>query len=379
MQRWLLVAGDFTPLGGMDRANHALAMHLARRAGAEVHLVTHRAWDDLAALPNVRVHRVARPGGSHLLGMSLLARSGRHWARRLAAQNARVVVNGGNCAWGDINWVHYVHAAWAPKQDGGLVRWAKAMLVHAYARRAEWTCVRGARVVVANSEKTRAIVIERLGVAAERVHTVYYGIDTEHFHPPTEAERAEARSRLGWSDDRPAVVFVGALGDLRKGFDALFQAWRLLGQDARWDARLVVAGAGSALAHWRRRVAEAGLSRSVQFLGFRADIPAVLAGCDILVSPTRYEAYGLNVQEALCCGLPALVSASAGVAERYPPELHGLLLPDPIDAHDLAARLRVWREARDSFRALAAPLGQALRLRTWERCAGEIVELAGPH
>ena len=25
---------------------------------------------------------------------------------------ARVVVNGGNCAWPDINWVHAVHAAW---------------------------------------------------------------------------------------------------------------------------------------------------------------------------------------------------------------------------------------------------------------------------
>jgi hypothetical protein len=55
--------------------------------------------------------------------------------------------------------------------------------------------------------------------------------------------------------------------------------------------------------------------------------------------------------------------------------LHSLLLPDPTDAHDLAARLRAWREARDSFRALAAPLGKALRSRTWERCAAEIVEL----
>src|SRR5262249_8967970 len=125
-RRWVLVSGDFTPLGGMDRANHALAGYLARREGAEVHLVTHRAWDDLVALPGVRVHRVARPAGSHLLGMPLLARAGRRWARRLAAEGARVVVNGGNCAWGDINWVHYVHAAWVPRQGGGLVRRGQA-------------------------------------------------------------------------------------------------------------------------------------------------------------------------------------------------------------------------------------------------------------
>ena len=56
---WLIVAGDLTPLGGMDAANHALARHLATRA--EVHLVTHRAWPDLASLPTVRVHHVWRP------------------------------------------------------------------------------------------------------------------------------------------------------------------------------------------------------------------------------------------------------------------------------------------------------------------------------
>ena len=38
----------------------------------------------------------------------------------------------------------------------------------------------------------------------------------------------------------------------------------------------------------------------------------------VLVSAPRHEAYGLNVQEAHCRGLPDLVSASAGVAERYP-------------------------------------------------------------
>src|SRR4051794_29565470 len=103
---WVLVTGDFTPLGGMDRANHGLASYLARRPGAEVHLVTHRAWHDLTTLPGVRVHRVARPGGRHLLGAPLLARAGRREARRLAPRRARVVVNGGNCRWCDINWVH---------------------------------------------------------------------------------------------------------------------------------------------------------------------------------------------------------------------------------------------------------------------------------
>jgi glycosyltransferase involved in cell wall biosynthesis len=377
MRPWLLVAGDFTPLGGMDCANHALARYLAGGTGAEVHLVTHRVGDDLAGRPGVHVHRVARPRGSHLLGMPLLARAGRRWARRLAPGGARVVVNGGNCAWGDVNWVHYVHAAWDPRAEGPPARRAKAVVAHRYFRGTEWARVRRARLVIANSQRTRAELIGRLGLPGERVHTVYYGVDPGRFHPPTAAGRAAARRRLGWADDdRPAVAFVGALGDRRKGFDTLLAAWRTLAGRPSWDARLVVLGAGPALASWRARAAAEGLGRSVQFLGFRPDVPAVLAACDLLVSPARYEPYGLNVHEALCSGLPALVSATAGVAERYPPALHDLLLPDPDDAAALARRLRAWRDAGDAPRAAVAALGRALRARTWDHCAAEIVRIA---
>lgn len=73
---WLLVAGDFSPLGAMDRANMALARYLADRG--PVHLVTHRAWEDLAADPNVAVHLVPRPFGRHMLGGPLLAWVGQH-------------------------------------------------------------------------------------------------------------------------------------------------------------------------------------------------------------------------------------------------------------------------------------------------------------
>jgi glycosyltransferase involved in cell wall biosynthesis len=379
MSPWLLVSGDFTPLGGMDRANHALAAHLAGE-GAEVHLVTHRAWADLEASPNVSVHRVARPWGSHLLGELLLDRAGRSRARRLAARGGRVLVNGGNCRWGDVNWVHYVHAAWQPEggPGGGALRRAKRLVADRRFRRTEREVIGRARVVVANSNRTRRDVIEHLGVAADRVRTVYYGADAERFRPPSPAERAASRAALGWgeADARPAVAFVGALGDARKGFDTLFEAWRRLARDPGWDARLVVAGAGAALPAWRARAEAEGLGGSVQFLGFRDDVPRVLAACDLLVSPTRYEAYGLNVQEALCCGLPALVTASAGVAERYPLGLASLLLPDPDDPADLADRIAAWRAAPSAVAPAVAELGEALRGRGWGACAAEIVALA---
>src|SRR5262245_51740068 len=120
MTPWLLVSGDFTPLGGMDYANHALAKYLAGRLSAEVHLVTHRAWPDLTELPKLKVHPVWRPLRSHLAGMPLLAWRGQRWAKRLERHQARVVVNGGNCVWHDVSWVHYVHAAYEAPIHGSL-------------------------------------------------------------------------------------------------------------------------------------------------------------------------------------------------------------------------------------------------------------------
>ncbi len=374
---WLIVTGDFTPLGGMDRANYALAKYLASREGAEVRLVAHRVWADLEALPSVQVHRALRPRGSHLLGIPFLASLGRQWARKLSSRGGRVVVNGGNCSWGDVNWVHYVHAAWNPEVAGSTspLRRLKGAMHSAYSLRSERRALRSARVIVTNSDRTRDDVIRHFNVAPQRVHRVYYGSDPEQFSLITPEERILAKTQFGWHDDRPIVAFVGALGDQRKGFDTLFEAWKILSADPGWQARLVVAGAGASLPDWRTRAQAAGFADSIEFLGFREDVPHVLAACDVLVSPTRYEAYGLNVQEALCRGLPAIVTATAGVAERYPDSLRSLLLPDPDNPSDLAERLRSWKADRVSIQERIGPLGQSLRERTWNQCAAEFVSL----
>jgi glycosyltransferase involved in cell wall biosynthesis len=142
---------------------------------------------------------------------------------------------------------------------------------------------------------------------------------------------------------------------------------------------LVVIGVGAELQQWQHRAAEAGISSRIHFLGFRSDVPDLLRAADCLVAATRYEAYGLGVHEALCCGLPAIVSATAGVAERYPSYLSDLLIPDPADATDLAARLRQWREASHHYSQLVGSLSEELRCYTWDDMARNILDRINKH
>ena len=373
-EAFALVSGDFVKTGGMDRANYALASYLARR-GRTVHLASHRADQEILNEGKVTLHRVAKPLNSYLLAEPMLARAGRRLASNVAASGGRVVVNGGNCDWPDVNWVHYVHAAWPPVGTGGRPRRLKRAISHWKAVIDERRALTRARVVVANSERTRTALIDRLGIDPDRVKTVYYGTDATQFRPPSEEERVQARSRLNVLDDRPIVAFVGALGDRRKGLDTVLDAWRSLAKGTSWDARLIVIGAGPGLEALRGDAQSRG--ETIEYLGFRRDVPDLLKGCDVLVSPTRYEAYGLNVHEALCCGLPALVSQGAGVAERYPENLQGLLLPDPDDPAELARRLLAWRENRREVVGKVASFSEQLRARSWDDMAATFLESIG--
>jgi glycosyltransferase involved in cell wall biosynthesis len=378
LEPWVLVCGGFHLKGGMDRANAALATFLVSR-GHRVHLVAHEIAPSLAAMEGVTTHFVAKPGGSFFLGYSTLHRRGRMVARAVQAKSpdARVVVNGGNCSWPDINWVHYVHHAWRPS-GAGRGPWFKfrTALESWTARRSELRSLSKARVVIANSQRTRADIIDHLGIPAERVHTVYLGSNPE-WQPATTRIRAQARERLGCGREGPVAAFVGGLGrDDRKGFDTTLAAWIILCADPRWDVDLIVAGGGREVETWKSRVARAGLAHRVRMLGFTERVDEVLAAADVLVSPVRYEAYGLNVHEAICCGVPAIVSACAGVAERYPAQLGGLLLRDPDDVGELVEKMRGWRQSIDALKESVKPLTAEFRSRSWETMAQEFVALA---
>lgn len=122
-----------------------------------------------------------------------------------------------------------------------------------------------------------------------------------------------------------------------KGHRELIEALRPL-MASRPQVHLVLVGNGSPLfEQLQALIAELGLGERIHMLGFRDDVPNVLAGSDIFALPTRKEASGTVFVEAAACGLPVVGVDVGGVSEMLRNGETGLLVP-PDDAAALQGR-----------------------------------------
>lgn len=189
--------------------------------------------------------------------------------------------------------------------------------------------------ILSISESTKRDLVERWGVAPERVQVIHEGVDGALFKPlPKEALAAvRAQYRL------PArfLLMVGPFDpwcDPRWTLEALARLPSHLS-----DVGLVMAGPrGSLYEDAQRRAAELGLSRRLTWLGYvpQADLVGAYNLAEALMFASGTEGFGLPVLEAMSCGTPVVTSRSGAL-----PEVAGeaALLVDYDSVEQLAAAM----------------------------------------
>ena len=175
-------------------------------------------------------------------------------------------------------------------------------------------------------------------IAATPGAVVYDGLELPDV--PDEAQRRDARRRLGLPADRVIVTFAGQMIE-RKGIDELLHAWRRL--DNQWHglAELVLLGDDPATSHGYRAAMQrlaADLGLDVRFTGFRRDVADWLAASDVSVTPSRAEPLGNAVLEAMAMALPVIGGDVGGIPEMVVAGETGRLIP-PRDPEALARAL----------------------------------------
>jgi UDP-glucose:(heptosyl)LPS alpha-1,3-glucosyltransferase len=341
-------------VGGVERQAHSVARALLD-AGHEVHFFCQRA--DASVDPRIIVHRVSNPVRPvrwfkvwwfDRACERAVAVAGRfdlvHGFGKTSRQD--VYFDGSGCLADFQAWS--IDGAIAAGWRRRLRRASLHQRVVARIERARYT--RGNyRRILAISELVRQQILARYELPPGDVERLYPGVDLERFVPDS-AARAHARRALGVEESSPLIAFLGS-DYRRKGIATLLAALaRLPGAHA-----FVIGGErAERRAAFEGHAREAGLAARVHWLGVRPDPQRWLAAADLMLFPSRFDAFGSAVLEGLACGVPAIVSRRAGVAELVSEGKTGSTLDALDDGEAWAAAARPFLDPvrRGELRAL---------------------------
>jgi glycosyltransferase involved in cell wall biosynthesis len=191
---------------------------------------------------------------------------------------------------------------------------------------------------------------QAMGVVEDKIFCVPYSVDNARFiklSSLTSDKRREVRKQYDLPLDRPCILYAAKFSRRKRPLDLLNAARRLQTQ-TRYPFTIVMVGSGDLEADLRSFCIEHGLN-NVVFPGFvnQSALPALYGACDVFVLPSEGEPWGLAVNEAMCAGLPIVVSREVGcVADLVSDGLNGYTPPcGDIDA--LALSLKTLIESED--------------------------------
>lgn len=224
------------------------------------------------------------------------------------------------------------------------------------------------------SRRTDVIVVNCLDEKAEGlrngvrapIDVVGIPIDTDHFAPGADELQQRERVELGLTADKTLLCLASLCW--QKGQDRLVEAW----EQSPVDGAVLILVGGSEGPYLRRvdaaalrRLAPSEWGRTIHAVGHQLDVRPWIRAADVLIQPSRYEAMGVAVAEALSCGVPVLtfdVNGAREAIEDGPEPPAGAVVPQGDTAALVeACRARLEDPQRRAREATAARV-RALRL-----------------
>lgn len=200
--------------------------------------------------------------------------------------------------------------------------------------------------IIAVSDDAAQLCVRADGVAPRKVVRIWNGIDVDDF-------------RFTGPAAAPVAMSVARLS-AEKDFPTLLRAMALAVQDVP-ELVLKLVGDGPERNRLEQLTRELNLTRHVEFLGERTDVPALLAEAGFFVTASLTEGISLTLLEAMAVGLPVVATAVGGNSEIVDAPRTGRLVPAG-DAAALAAAMVSMCRQPECWHAL----GQAGRERVEE-------------
>ncbi len=209
---------------------------------------------------------------------------------------------------------------------------------------------RFASLVIANSKASQDAFLAA-GGRSDIIDVVYNGFDPEVY----QFDRTKV-SQLKTQLELDGQFIVGHFSRLSpwKGQHILIEALTYSPKDVTaifvGDALF---GEQEYVEQLHKQVAELGLENRVKFLGFRSDVPQLMAICDLVAHTSiAPEPFGRVIVEAMLSGTPIVAAQSGGAIELIEPGINGFLVP-PGQPHQLAEVINICHNQPESTIAIA--------------------------
>lgn len=197
--------------------------------------------------------------------------------------------------------------------------------------------------ILVSSETMRANLLKTFAIRSRKLRIVPLGIDLKHFDPEAWPHTKELRKKWALPEDCFLVGVVGRL-DPNKNQDLAIKALAQI-QTEIPELYLVLVGAetegmgGVYETNLREVIRDLRLEERVFLVGEEERMPEVFLNLDLFVLPSKDEAYGLVVLEAMAMGTPSILSRSGALEEVSGGGERALLFPLG-DVLDLSRKIR---------------------------------------
>jgi glycosyltransferase involved in cell wall biosynthesis len=215
--------------------------------------------------------------------------------------------------------------------------------------------------IIAVSQYTKNIIIEKYGIAAEKISVVYNGLLTL----PKKLTVNKAQK------NHFTVLFLGRLTEQKGPYYFIKAAEKVL--SVRQDVEFVLAGDGDQLPSLMQETARLDISQHIHFTGFLnpQDVEKIYQLSDIYVMPSVSEPFGISCLEAVSHQLPVIISKQSGVSEV----LSHALKVDYWDTDKLAANILALLEYPALKKEMLMHSHKQLAKLTWDEAAKNIISV----
>ena len=189
--------------------------------------------------------------------------------------------------------------------------------------------------IIAVSGYSKSTVINRLGILDEKIEVIYNGWIPKKFGFSRD-DLQEIMKRYRIPPNKPIILFVGRIGDKRKGLYYLLKALEVI--RLKIDCALIVVGSGDKNQY--QNIIQNKSAENIVFTGYVNDIDLckIFSLCTVYACPSLLEGFGLTLLDAMSAGKPIVATKTGAIPEIVKDGINGSLV-EPGDIFSLANTL----------------------------------------